>query len=328
MADTKISALTASTTPLAGTEVLPIVQSSTTKQVSVANLTAGRAVSALSFASTTGADFATTSGNVGVGVTASTQTIGSTLELKGGACLSGGTFPSMYLASNAIFNGGWTYKQNGYAGYYLQQSGTHEWNIATSGTAGNAITFAPAMTLNSGGSLLVGTTSIDPLASRTNGFVWVNSGTSSQTLRIRATSSAVNICLDTTSGANIQFFTDNGAALVPAGSITSNGSATLYNATSDYRLKNVIGAVTGFGERIDALKPIKYQWKDNGLQSSGFLAHEFQTVYADSVIGTKDAIDSESKPKYQAMQAGSAEVIADLVAEIQDLRKRLAVAGI
>jgi hypothetical protein len=47
MADTKISALTASTTPLAGTEVLPIVQSSTTKQVSVANLTAGRSFDAL-----------------------------------------------------------------------------------------------------------------------------------------------------------------------------------------------------------------------------------------------------------------------------------------
>ena len=45
MADTKISALTASTVPLAGTEVLPIVQSGTTKQVSVANLTAGRSVS-------------------------------------------------------------------------------------------------------------------------------------------------------------------------------------------------------------------------------------------------------------------------------------------
>lgn len=42
MADAKISALPASTVPLAGTEVLPIVQSSTTKQVSVANLTAGR----------------------------------------------------------------------------------------------------------------------------------------------------------------------------------------------------------------------------------------------------------------------------------------------
>ena len=44
MADTKISGLPASTTPLAGTEVLPIVQSSSTVQVSVANLTAGRAV--------------------------------------------------------------------------------------------------------------------------------------------------------------------------------------------------------------------------------------------------------------------------------------------
>jgi hypothetical protein len=48
MADTKISALPASTVPLAGTEVLPIVQSSSTKQVSVANLTAGRAISASS----------------------------------------------------------------------------------------------------------------------------------------------------------------------------------------------------------------------------------------------------------------------------------------
>jgi len=45
MADKKISALTGATTPLAGTEVLPIVQSSTTVKVSVANLTAGRAVS-------------------------------------------------------------------------------------------------------------------------------------------------------------------------------------------------------------------------------------------------------------------------------------------
>jgi hypothetical protein len=52
MADKKISQLTASTTPLAGTEVLPIVQSGVTKQVSVNNLTAGKAVSTLSISST------------------------------------------------------------------------------------------------------------------------------------------------------------------------------------------------------------------------------------------------------------------------------------
>lgn len=71
MADSKISALPASTTPLAGTEVLPIVQSSATKQVSVANLTAGRAISATQLTLTTGnlivasgqgIDFSATSG--------------------------------------------------------------------------------------------------------------------------------------------------------------------------------------------------------------------------------------------------------------------------
>jgi hypothetical protein len=71
MADTKISALPASTTPLAGTEVLPIVQGGVTKQVSVANLTDGRAISATQLTLTTGnlivasgqgIDFSATSG--------------------------------------------------------------------------------------------------------------------------------------------------------------------------------------------------------------------------------------------------------------------------
>jgi hypothetical protein len=52
MADVKISGLPASTTPLAGTEVVPIVQSGVTKQVSIANLTAGRQISASSITDT------------------------------------------------------------------------------------------------------------------------------------------------------------------------------------------------------------------------------------------------------------------------------------
>jgi hypothetical protein len=44
MADLKISQLTGASTPLAGTEVLPIVQSSSTKKVAVSDLTAGRTV--------------------------------------------------------------------------------------------------------------------------------------------------------------------------------------------------------------------------------------------------------------------------------------------
>ena len=64
MANLKISQLTGATTPLAGTEVLPIVQSSTTKKVSIADVTAGRAVSAASLALTT-SPLPATSGGTG-----------------------------------------------------------------------------------------------------------------------------------------------------------------------------------------------------------------------------------------------------------------------
>jgi hypothetical protein len=62
MANTKISALTSATTPLAGTEVLPIVQSGATVKVAVSDLTAGRAISATAVTATTGNFVVGTSG--------------------------------------------------------------------------------------------------------------------------------------------------------------------------------------------------------------------------------------------------------------------------
>jgi len=79
MANIKISALPASTTPLAGTEVLPIVKSGSTVKVSVANLTAGRAVA------TAGGSFTDnyTQGTAGKGInfTANTPVTGMTSQL-------------------------------------------------------------------------------------------------------------------------------------------------------------------------------------------------------------------------------------------------------
>ena len=51
MADAKISALPSATTPLAGTETLPVVQSGATKKVAVSNLTLGRTMQASAIAS-------------------------------------------------------------------------------------------------------------------------------------------------------------------------------------------------------------------------------------------------------------------------------------
>jgi hypothetical protein len=108
------------------------------------------------------------------------------------------------------------------------------------------------------------------------------------------------------------------------GSVTYNGSLVLYNQTSDYRLKEITGPLIDSGSFIDALKPKVGTWKTNGSKFVGFVAHEFAEVSPSSVSGEKDAVDSDGKPVYQAMQASSAEVIANLVAELQSLRQRVA----
>lgn len=79
MADKKISALTGATTPLAGTEVLPIVQSGSTVKVSVADLTLGRAVG--SAGGTFTDNFVQGTAGKGINFTANTPAAGMTSEL-------------------------------------------------------------------------------------------------------------------------------------------------------------------------------------------------------------------------------------------------------
>ena len=109
------------------------------------------------------------------------------------------------------------------------------------------------------------------------------------------------------------------------GTITVTSTTTAYNTSSDYRLKNITGSLTNSGTFIDALKPKVGTWKSNGSEFVGFLAHEFAEISPSSVSGEKDAVDADGKPIYQSMQASSSEVIANLVAELQSLRARLAV---
>jgi len=60
------------------------------------------------------------------------------------------------LFTNAYYNGSnYVYKNNGYALQYGLQNSQHQWFVAPSGTAGNAITFTQAMTLNNSGTLVI-----------------------------------------------------------------------------------------------------------------------------------------------------------------------------
>jgi hypothetical protein len=110
----------------------------------------------------------TNSGNLGLGVTPSAWgTSGIVLkafELGGsyGNFVAGAVgFPGIFLGANAYYDGAnWRYKVNGSSAYYNVDDGTHKWYTAPSGTAGDAISFTQAMTLDASANLLVGGTSV------------------------------------------------------------------------------------------------------------------------------------------------------------------------
>jgi hypothetical protein len=110
MADVKISGLPASTTPLAGTEVLPIVQGGVTKQVSVTNLTAGKTVLATAFDTDVAAAAVTLSGTtLAADGTDTNISLGITPKGSGGVGVNGS--PSGVIAGGTV-NAKFCVKQN------------------------------------------------------------------------------------------------------------------------------------------------------------------------------------------------------------------------
>jgi hypothetical protein len=182
--------------------------------------------------------------------------------------------------------------------------------VVTGGlSAGGASYFAGAVTVG-GGTVTVGTT--------TNGKLNLYESFSSPG------AAGIDIQHVTGTSGNTFYATFQYAAGV-LGSITQfSTTGVLYNTASDYRLKDITGPLTNSGAFIDSLKPKTGTWKADGSKFVGFLAHEFAEVCPSAVTGEKDAVDAEGKPVYQAMQASAPEVMANLVAEIQSLRKRLA----
>jgi len=122
----------------------------------------------------------------------------------------------------------------------------------------------------------------------------------------------------TTATLHSRFANPNGAV----GSITTNGTATAYATSSDYRLKENVQPMVGALDKISQLKPCTYTWKADGSNGEGFIAHELQSVVPDAVIGEKDAIDAEGNPVYQGIDTSF--LVATLTAAIQELSAKVA----
>jgi hypothetical protein len=104
---------------------------------------------------------------------------------------------------------------------------------------------------------------------------------------------------------------------VKIGSITQNGTtATAYNTSSDYRLKENVVPMTGALATVSELKPVTYKWKSDGSNGQGFIAHELAEVVPDCVTGEKDAVDAEGNPVYQGIDTSF--LVATLTAAIQE----------
>lgn len=253
--------------------------------------------------------------NLGVGVTPSNAGgITTNIELPYGATIasrSNTAAPQLYITSNGVGTGyASTYKVNGYATQYVMQgfTGCHYWYVAPSGTAGNAISFTQAMMIDNSSNLLVGT---DVLTTTVQG-TRVSSGNISLSKASEAVSLFVN-----GGGAQIAFYRfDNNTYM--GGIYNQPSLGVAYTTASDYRLKNITGKLTGSEDFINSLKPKEGSWKSDGSKFVGFLAHEFQAVSPSSAYGEKDAVDSSGNPIYQSIEASSQEVIANIVALLQE----------
>jgi hypothetical protein len=244
------------------------------------------------------------SGNLGLGVTPSAWNTVTALQVRNGSFYGYSTDESGWQ-QNAYYASGWKYISTGNAAsQYMQVGGTHRWYNAPSGTAGNAITFTQAMTLDTSGNLLVGTTSLYSGAGAKVSVSWNSS--SEQGIALK-TSSA-------TFAGNAIIFLNN--VNVASGFISQSLTTVTYNTTSDYRLKENIAPMQNALATVAALKPVTYTWKADGSDGQGFIAHELQAVVPDCVTGTKDAVDKDGKAQHQGVDTSF--LVATLTAAIQE----------
>jgi hypothetical protein len=117
---------------------------------------------------------------------------------------------------------------------------------------------------------------------------------------------------------------------VDVGSIDVSGSATAYNTSSDYRLKENVTPVTDGITRLQQLKPSRFNFiADPDTVVDGFLAHEVQTIVPEAITGEKDAVDDEGNPEYQGIDQSKlvpllTAALQEAIGEIESLKARVA----
>jgi hypothetical protein len=196
--------------------------------------------------------------------------------------------------------------------------GTNDYpsRLVFSTTADGASSPTERMRITNGGSVCINTTDIQ-----------------SARLSIESNTSALYNATfhDTRAGA------DGNTALIAfkrdtatVGSISTTSSATAYNTSSDYRLKENVVPLTGAADRLNQLQVHRFNFKADPLTIvDGFIAHEAQAVVPECVTGTKDEVDADGNPVYQGIDQSKlvpllTAALQEAIAEIGSLKDRVA----
>ena len=127
------------------------------------------------------------------------------------------------------------------------------------------------MRITSDGTLLIGCTS----EGNTNAYFSLESNDRS----------VLALGTSTTSTSTVAVFRNPNGGV---GSVSVSGSATAYNTSSDYRLKEDLQDFNGL-DKVSKIPVYDFKWKTDGSRSYGVMAHELQEVLPQAVSGEKDA---------------------------------------
>ena len=238
----------------------------------------------------------TTAGNIGVGVTPSAwNSAAKAIDINTYGSVA--AFSNQIVSSgNAYFDnaGNWKYKTTAAATNYTQVTGSHQWAVAASGTAGNNITFTQAMTLDSSGNVGIGTASPATKLSVSSAdanviATFANTGATPYGLLTDFTSDPNNA-----TNYGYKFRLTNNTNIY---TIFSNGTVS---ARSDERFKKDIETTRdGYAEDLSKLRVVKYRWhnaEEDSPKELGFIAQEVEQIFP-GLISTEmndDKIDVKS----------------------------------
>lgn len=232
----------------------------------------------------------TSSGNVGIGTTTVTNTL------------------SVGMASSTIGKGISLTSSAGveYARFGVVNSTVDNTSFIGSISNNNFAIYAnnaERMRITSSGVVCIGTTSAFD-----SGLVCSDGGTSyvPYTAKIGTTASST------------QMFFRNPNGVV--GSISTSGTLTSFNVTSDYRLKQDFKEFNGL-DLVSQIKVYDYEWKADNSRMNGVIAHELQEVVPYAVTGEKDAEQMQSVD-YSKLVPILVQAIQELKAEIEILKNK------